>query len=96
MNLFQKIIFAVGSLTLLSGLVVGYIVINGALANPTAPNPSSGQTIPYTVKGKLVFISNGQYVTILGTYAGEVLGVVLLVLSGAPIVFRKTAGRSPR
>jgi len=88
-SLLRSILFSVGAILFLSSLVARFILINGFVTHPASPDPTTGQTIAYEVKGKTVYITSGEESGTKAILAGEISGLVLLISYGALAVYRK-------
>ena len=89
-SMLRSILFSVGAIMFLGSLIAGYIVINGFITYPTYPDPAAGQTIPYEIKGKTVYITENEKRATMAIFVGGISGLVLLVSYGALIMWRKT------
>jgi hypothetical protein len=76
----MNILFVVGAILLLGSFVADYIVINGFISHPTSSVAASGETIPYKVKGKTVYITATQRSETVAITVGEIAGFAILLV----------------
>ena len=88
-SILRNILFSIGAILFLGSLVARFIVINGFVAHPASPDSSAGETIPYEVKGKTVYITSGEESETTAILVGEICGLLVLISWGALTVYRK-------
>jgi hypothetical protein len=64
---------------LLGSLLARYAVVNGFITSPAVANEATGQTIPYEIKGKIVFITPDERRSAELVGIGEYVGLSLLL-----------------
>jgi hypothetical protein len=89
MFILRNILLVLGATLYLGSLLVGYTVINGLTAHPTSPHVEMGQTIPYEIKGKIVYITQAEKNQTTAIRSGEIGGLVILALFAALTFYRK-------
>jgi hypothetical protein len=82
-------LFVIGAALLLVSLFARYVVINGFVTHPTNAVSSSGETIPYEVKGKTVFITPAEEKETTAILSGEIVGLAILLIYGMIFVSRR-------
>jgi hypothetical protein len=73
----------------LGSMLAHYLVINSFITHPTSANANSGETIPYEVKGKTVYITQRQKYETIAIFAGESTGLFILLIYGMLVVYRR-------
>jgi hypothetical protein len=85
----RNVLFVIGALSLLGSLLANYIVINGFITHPTNAITGSGETIPYEVKGKTVYITPGEKDETTAIFVGEAAGLLILLTYGVLAFYRR-------
>lgn len=85
----RNFLFVIGVVLFLGSLLANYVIINGFITHPTSANIASGETIPYEVKGKTVYITPGQKDQAIAIFIGEIAGLLILLTYGAMVVYRR-------
>jgi hypothetical protein len=85
----KNAVFVVGAVLLLGSLPTHYLLINSFITNPTSADVTSGQTVPYEVKGKTVYIAEAQKAQTTAVLVGEIAGFLILLVYGALFVYRR-------
>jgi hypothetical protein len=76
----KAIAFMLGAILFLGSFVAQYIVVNGFITHPTSAVAASSETIPYEVKGKIVYITQEQKNQVTAIYLGEIAGFSILLI----------------
>jgi len=85
----MNVLFVVGAVLLLGSLLAHYILINSFISHPTNVVAASGETIPYEVKGKTVYITPGEKDETTAIFSGEITGLLILFTYSVLIVSRR-------
>jgi hypothetical protein len=85
----RNVLFVIGACLLLASLLANYVIVNGFITHPTNAIIGSGETIPYEVKGKTVYITQGQKDETTAIFVGEVAGLLILLTYGVLVVYRR-------
>jgi len=80
--MFRTVLAYIGIVLLMVSGTAHFVVENGFIANPGAPDLESGMVIPYNIKGKVVYISRKQNNEITAIYIGEMGGVAAVFVYG--------------
>jgi len=87
---FMNVLFVIGAVLLLSSLLARYVIINGFITHPINPLPAFGETIPYEVKGKTVYITPGEEDETTVILIGEITGLMILFVYTVAVISRRT------
>jgi hypothetical protein len=85
----RNVLFVIGAVLFLGSLIANYVVINGFLTHPTNAIAASGETIPFEVKGKTVYITQGQKDQTTAIFVGEIAGLSILLTYGVLVFYRR-------
>jgi len=85
----KNILFVIGAVLLLGSFLANYLVINSFISHPTAANLGSGETLPYEVKGKKVYITRSQYNETVTIFSCEIAGLVVFLIYGVLFINRR-------
>jgi hypothetical protein len=83
MRKLKNALFLAGAILSLASFLADYIIVDGLIANPTHANSDAGQTVPYEVKGKVVYITQAEKRKTTAIFIGEIVGLSLLVIYAA-------------
>ena len=85
----KNALFVIGAVSLLASLLANYVIINGFIAHPMIPVAELGETIPYEVKGKTVYITQSQKDETTAILVGETAGILILLIYGASVIYHR-------
>ena len=86
----KNVLFVIGTVLFLGSLLANYVIINGGfITHPTRAVTASGETIPYEVKGKTVYITQGQKNAATAILVGEISGILIFLIYGGLVAYRR-------
>jgi hypothetical protein len=85
----KKIVGVSAAVVLIVATFAGGILENTYVNYPRSPNPQEGRTVPYAVKGIIVYITEGQldllsWLRWIQIASGAIAALVILIHRGDP------------